>query len=320
MDPSHPHNQPEGRQGFFSPSYNVCRLRTMGTSLLLARAHHCKKEKRMKGEGEKKQTKMSLANVSGGLICLLVSPAHHAAIVGTVWEVALNLDIHRFTVSAHRLSFISVSGILGQTFRLPIQRDVFQSRSWNRSTPSPALSSGEREERWTALLKPPVCRMWGGTTPFFNSCSGLQILLIERAHVSEIYWERGWGINRFDGNTGLKCEAILEACFCRSTLSFKRMLWATFLACGKKKIAWLRGSPALHWRRLWSLTRRASHEKVSGCTKGQAGGAISKNRAGMWVTLEKNPWSVSIWNWFCTYQLKVKSCEMHFGRSSFRLF
>lgn len=57
---------------------------------------------------------MSLANMSGGLICLLISPDHPTT-VGTVWKVALNLDIDRFTVSAHRLSFISVSGILGQT-------------------------------------------------------------------------------------------------------------------------------------------------------------------------------------------------------------
>lgn len=154
---------------------------------------------------------------------------------------------------------------LSSYFRLPVQRNVFQSCSWNRSTPSPArwrFLWRARKEELHCWNHQPVGR--GKATPF-NSCSGLQILLIERAHVSEIYWERGWGNNRFDGNNGLKCEAILEVDFCRSTLSFKCMLWETFLA-------WLRGSLALHRRWLWSLTRRVSHKKVSGCTKGQAGG------------------------------------------------
>lgn len=44
----------------------------------------------------KKKAKMLLANVSGGLICLLISPDHPTT-VGTVWKVALNLDIDRFT-------------------------------------------------------------------------------------------------------------------------------------------------------------------------------------------------------------------------------
>lgn len=95
----------------------------------------------------------------------------------------------------------------------------------------------------------------------------------------------------------------------------------TLLARGgkKKPNAWLRGSLALGWRRLWSLTRRATHEKVSGCTKGQAGGAISKNGAGMGESLEKNLRCASIWNWFCTY-LRKGSFEMHFGCISFCVF
>lgn len=230
---------------------------------------------------------------------------------------------HRHCVERH-LSFISVSGIRGQTnivddafkevsFKVAVeigrhlhQRSAVSSREpkKNCNAETTSLSGREREKN-----------------SFFNSCSGLQILLKERPHVSEIYWECGFGINRSDGNNGLKCEAILEAGFCHSTLSFKRMLWETFLARGeKKKCVAVRGSLALHWRRLWSLTRRATHEKVSGCTKGQAGGAISKNTAGMGVSLEKNLPCVSISNWFCTYLLKVRSSEMHFGCISFDLF
>lgn len=128
------------------------------------------------------------------------------------------------------------------------------------------VSSGEREKK-NCIAETTSLSGGGRTTPF-NSCSGLQILLIERAHVSEIYWERGSGINRFDGNNGLKCEAILEVGFCRSTLSFKCMLWETFLACGKKN---LRGSEALWhstgddcdlWHGVCHMKRSAAAQKA----------------------------------------------------------